>query len=168
MKSKIFNIFKLTIKDWKQRKWKSHNGLKNRKPNSYLNSTPIAIKGNAGQNRWHNQFNNTLLCWVITIIYRKYNDLVSSKILERERVIPVPVLIEIWNNKEWSLELCCVTYGIWYLIHIHVFVIHVLYSDISDLIEGINFHGSCKIQSFEDMLIVNIFSLNKTSIFIIQ
>lgn len=87
---------------------------------------------------------------------------------EREREIPVPGLIEIWNNKEWSLELCCVTYGIWYLIHIHVFVIHVLYSDLSDLIEGTNFHGSCKIQSFEDMLIVNIFSLNKTSIFIIQ
>lgn len=74
------------MKEWKQRKWKSHNGLKKRKPNSYLNSTPIAIKGNAGQNCWHNQFNNALLCWVITIINRKYKsfDLVSSKILERE------------------------------------------------------------------------------------
>lgn len=117
MKSNIFNIFKLTIKDWKQRKWKSHNGLKNRKPNSYLNTTPIAIKGNAGQNRWHNQFSNTLLCWVITILYRKYKsfDLVSSKILERESNTSAR---SYWDIKEWSLELCCVTYGIWYLIQI--------------------------------------------------
>lgn len=147
MKSNIFNIFKLTIKDWKQRKWKSHNGLKNRKPNSYLNTTPIAIKGNAGQNRWHNQFSNTLLCWVITIIYRKYKsfDLVSSKILERE-YYQCQVLLR-YQRMISGIMLC----NLWNLIFDSDYM-YLLYSNLSDLIEDISFHGSCKIHSFEDML----------------